>query len=245
MGLFHDRKVKKALKQLKSHDGKERIKAIHQLGELRDALAVEPLISLIRSIPQGKGGAGMWAGSIYGKEHEGRRITEHSEAVVALGKIGDKRAIPIIRELGMGGIYREALLQLGDPELLEGIKRAEKARREGEEKRREIGRVMSDRSEISKLLTSLKIISERDSYTASFRASHPEKFVTSTLGNSDLEKMIDYIQHRWKINLPNSYSITEEGKELFMFRFAKGYTENIAVVRFGKDSFDTLEWMDE
>lgn len=276
MGFFHDRKVKKALKRLKSYDpklfkslndvhardvrryfdkvnkyAKRRVEIIRKLGQLGDARAVEPLISLLKYF------SGKW------EDARSYSVDEEKEIVEALGKIGDKRAIPAIREhvratseqlllprrfggWGRDSVYTKALLQLGDSQLLEVKRRFEEQDRKITEKLRERRRMVSNRSEISKLLTSLKIIQESDPLVIDYVVYiwERERPYYRTLKyypshRKGLKETVEKIRVYWKGAAP-SCSIINKGKEL-MIETLRRY---MSVVRLGENSFYIRRWSD-
>lgn len=236
MGISHNMKLKKALKQLEHYHpkhlgegfstikhfdkvnnyAKKRIKIIQILKQLKDERAIEPLASILK----------------YYKSHPKLHVmivpNETDEIFACLAEIGNKKAIPIIRDyLGKGfqagasdnAPFGKALLKLGDPELLE----LQRRREESIKKRRWIAKIMSDRSELSKLLTSLEIIPESDPLHHRFRYK------------LNLEETIDAIHNDTKKFLPSFFDI--DTKKPIQYFFDTDIYEKKLIISYSKYGF--------
>lgn len=254
MGLFHNRKVTKALEQLRSPDVEKRTKAILRLGQLRDVRAVEPLILLLKSY------------AIPMEDWEERREYELSkspkdikyvrktnpvydkevrEVVEVLIRIGDKRAIPVIREFwkasnkgdgpfGNRKLWWDALIKLGDPQTLEAERKREEERARRQQKYDEMRRVMSNKAEIRRLLTRLEIIEESDPLITEkvrgaykIRGYDPSRVM-------DLEQTTDRVYEYWMRGVSSHQSFRIEEKELHL---SLRWDSEVDIVRLGENAF--------
>ena len=163
----------------------------------------------------------------------------------ALGQIGDKQAITVLKKYkGLGYTkpdLNKILFQLGDSETIDTMRKQEESKRKYEEKKR----YWEDRSEIAMLLSRLKISPEKDGkkykeYLLKYSGEH----VHDLYSNINLERVSDLIAEWCKSegipdckklqNIPSEF----DGYYLHFYWFR--FEHHAIVVRFGENSYSFI-----